>query len=80
MDQTFQCNACSASQPDGPFDSESIRCAYCGATIMVPEPLRIPSVRLPPGFALGKVSEGEFLLHAAEVSRMVYLVQHGKSR
>ncbi|MFN8445577.1 MAG: NHL repeat-containing protein [Caldilineaceae bacterium] len=80
MDQTFRCTACNATQPNGPYASESIRCAYCGATVMVPEALRITPVKLPPGFSLGKISEGEFLLHIAEVSRIVYLVQHGQSR
>lgn len=47
---------------------------------MVPEPLRITPVSLPPGFSLGKISEGEFLLHIAEVSHIVHLVKHGQSR
>ena len=80
MNQQFQCSACNAAQPQGPFDSESIRCAYCGSMVVVPEALRIVPVRLPPGFSLGRISEGELLLHAAEINRIVYWVQHGQSR
>jgi DNA-directed RNA polymerase subunit RPC12/RpoP len=44
MAETFECPNCSASLAyDSKNQSETVKCDYCGSTVIVPETLRRPS-------------------------------------
>ena len=76
--RAFKCPACGA-----PLEPErgksSMKCSYCGGTVIIPESLRTPASSVPaPQFSFGPFNMNAMMNQATQMPQVFWLAQQGK--
>jgi DNA-directed RNA polymerase subunit RPC12/RpoP len=78
--RAFKCPTCGAPLEPSP-GVESLKCSYCGGTVVIPESLRIPAPSAPgslPQGSFGHVDMNAMLTQMNLFPRVYTLAQQGK--